>query len=300
MLLLKVALRPWRLAPYSQFFSAFAVAFLLLLAGLLFWIQQGLNPVLTRLEQEQVITAYVNTSVPQTDENKIVDQIQVALGSHAERVDIKLVQAEQFVEEIKQTYPDLGHELEDLGPETSSIVPRYVSISGLMIDSALDKIRAIPGIESADSSRDRNRSVIGAFMTLRWVAKVLSAGLCLALLTGLIHLARTNSYIHRDPVSLLRLLGGDGFQLQLPGILSGACVGAIGGILAMGGWLSAGLWLSTQVKHLSPVLRNMPAANPYHGVVLLILGISIGLMAGMIGNLARPGRGFTAQGYKES
>ncbi len=287
MLLLKVALRPWRLAPYSQFFSAFAVAFLLLLAGLLFWIQQGLNPVLARLEQEQVITAYVNTSVPQTDESKIVDQIQVALGAHAERVDLKLVQAEQFVEQIKQTYPDLGRELEELGPETSAIVPRYVSISGLMIDSALDKIRAIPGIESADSSRDRNRSVIGAFVTLRWVAKVLSAGLCLALLTGLIHLARTNSYIHRDAVSLLRLLGSDGFQLQLPGILSGVCVGALGGVLALAGWLSAGLWLSTQVKHLSPVLRSMPAANPLHGMVLLILGVTIGLMAGLIGNLAR-------------
>jgi cell division protein FtsX len=287
MLLLKVALRPWRLAPYSQFFSAFAVAFLLLLAGLLFWIQQGLNPVLARLEQEQVITAYVNTAVPASDENKIIDQIQVALGSHAERADIKLVQSEQFVEQIKQTYPDLGRELEDLGPETTTIVPRYVSISGLLIDSALDKIRAIPGIESADSSRDRNRSVIGAFMTLRWVAKVLSAGLCLALLTGLIHLARTNSYIHRDAVSLLRLLGGDGLQLQIPGILSGVCVGALGGVLALAGWLSAGLWLSTQVKHLSPVLRSMPAANPYHGIVLMLLGIAIGLMAGMIGNLAR-------------
>jgi len=287
MLLLKVALRPWRLAPYSQCFSAFAVAFLLLLAGLLFWIQQGLKPVLTRLEQEQVITAYVNTSIPQTDENKLVDQIQLALGSHAERVDIKLVQADQFVDEIKQTYPDLGRELEDLGPETSAIVPRYVSISGLMIDSALDKIRAIPGIESADSSRDRNRSVIGAFATLRWVAKVLSAGLCLALLTGLIHLARTNSYIHRDALSLLRLLGADGMQLQLPGILSGACVGALGGVLALAGWLSAGLWLATQVKHLSPVLGSMPAANPVHGVVLLILGMGIGLTAGVIGNLAR-------------
>jgi cell division protein FtsX len=289
MLLLKVSLRPWKLAPYSQFFSAFAVAFLLLLAGLLFWIQQGLNPVLARLEQEQVITAYVNTQVPPSDENKIVDQIQVALGSHAERVDIKLVQADQFVDQIKQAYPDLGRELEDLGPETSSIVPRYISVTGLMIDSAIDKIRAIPGIESAESSRDRNRSVIGAFVTLRWVAKVLSAGLCLALLTGLIHLARTNSYIHRDAVTLLKLLGGDGFQLQMPGILSGVCVGAIGGVLAMAGWLSAGIWLSTQVKHLSPVLRSMPAANPYHGIVLLILGVGIGLMAGLIGNLARSG-----------
>jgi cell division protein FtsX len=231
----------------------------------------------------------VNTQVPAADESKIVDQIQVALGSHAERVDLKMVQAEQFVDQIKQAYPDLGRELEDLGPETSTIVPRYISISGLMIDSAIDKIRAIPGIESADSSRDRNRSVIGAFVTLRWVAKVLSAGLCLALLTGLIHLARTNSYIHRDAVSLLRLLGGDGFQLQLPGILSGVCVGAIGGVLAMAGWLSAGIWLSGQVKHLSPVLRSMPAANPFHGLVLLVLGIGIGLMAGMIGNLARSG-----------
>ena len=79
MLLLKLALRPWRLAPYSQFFSAFAVAFLLLLAGLLFWMQQGLKPVLVRLQQEQVITAYLGPSIDPKSDNQVIDQIQLAL-----------------------------------------------------------------------------------------------------------------------------------------------------------------------------------------------------------------------------
>jgi cell division protein FtsX len=84
MYLLKLAVRPWRLAPFSQVFSALAVAFLLVLVGFLFWMQEGLRPVLTRLQGEQVITAYLRAEVPEKEESKIVDQIRVAVGAAPE------------------------------------------------------------------------------------------------------------------------------------------------------------------------------------------------------------------------
>ena len=285
MLLLKLAFRPWRLTPYSQVFSGLAVGFLLLLAGLLFWMQQGLKPVVARLQQEQVITAYLAPSVPTADEGKLVDEIKVALGAKAERSEIKLVETADFLANVKGQYPDLAKELEDLGPEASQIVPRYVSISGLSIDQASDDIRAIPGIESADSSKDRYQSVLGAFKALRWVAKLLVGGLALALLTGLIHLARNNAYIHRDAVSLMRLLGGSGGMLQAPGIISGVLVGAFGGGIAAGGWVTGGVWLTRHVKNLSPMLRTMPAASSGFALALLGMGCLIGLAAGLFGSL---------------
>lgn len=285
MLLLKLSLRPWRLAPYSQLVSAFAVGFLLLLVGVLVWIQQGLNPVLARMSQEQVITAYLTADAQ--DENRIVDQIHTALGAQAERAEIKMTSSEEFVEHVKKNYPDLGRDLEDLGQEMKLVVPRYVSISGLLIDSSIDGIRAIPGIESAESSKDRNRSAVGAFSTLRWVAKLLSGGLCLALLTGLVHLARTNSTIHRDSLSLLKLLGASASSLKIPGVASGLYVGILGGTLALAGWLSAGFWICRQVTRLSPVLREMPAASASYGMILLALGAGMGLLAGVFGSLAQ-------------
>lgn len=283
MLLLKLAFRPWRITPFSQLFSGMAVGFLLLLSGLLFWMQHGLRPVIQRLRQEQVITAYLAPTVEPGSEGRVIDEIRLALGSHAERSEIRLVPESEFIAHIKARYPELGKELEDLGPETGSIVPRYVTVSGLLIDQAADQIRAIPGVESADSSKDRYQHVLGAFKALRWVAELLVGGLALALLTGLIHLARNNAYIHRDAIALMRLLGGGGGALQAPGIVSGLLVGVFGGGVAAGGWLTAGEWLTRHVRHLSPILRDMPAATSGFALALFASGALLGLLAGLFG-----------------
>ncbi|MDR3607376.1 MAG: hypothetical protein P4M08_08350 [Oligoflexia bacterium] len=282
LLLMKLSLRPWRLAFLSQLCSAMAVGFLLILAGFLFWVQQGLRPVLSRLQREQVVTAYLSPTVEVANEQKVVDDIRTSLGAHADRVEVRMVGADQFIADIGKQYPELAKDIEDLGGDATPLVPRYVSVAGILEDTALDRIRATSGVEAAESSRDRYRNVLGAFAALRWVARLLVAGLGLALLTGLIHLARTNAYIHREATALMRLLGGGGALLQVPGILSGLSVGMLGGLFAVSGWISAGLWLSHHVKGLSPLLRDMPTPNPAFGAVLFAAGGVIGLVAGGI------------------
>ena len=297
MLLLKLALRPWKIAPYSQLFSAVAVGFLLLLAGLLFWMQEGLRPVLSHMKQEQVITAYIDSGANIPD-RKIIDDIEVSLGAHAGEASIysrraepawsiKLTTAQQFVEQVKSAYPDLGNDLEELGAELPTVVPRYISISGMLPEEATDKIRGVAGIESVESSRDRNRSALGAFAALRWAARLLTLGLCFALFTGLIHLARTNLVIHRDSLGLLRLLGAGAATLRFPAMLSGLFVGMTGGTIAFVGWMTGGLWFTSQVARLSPWLKDMPAASPLLGLALLAFGAMIGLLAGVFGCLAQ-------------
>ena len=133
MYLLKLALRPWRLALWSQLFSSMAVGFLLLLMGFLLWIEQGLKPILVRLHGEQVVTAYLDNTVNSKDEKLVVDKIRVALGAESTTTstepEIKLVNSADFIGLIKNQYPDLGGELENLGQEIEQIVPRYISIS---------------------------------------------------------------------------------------------------------------------------------------------------------------------------
>ncbi|MCM2324281.1 MAG: hypothetical protein NDJ90_13575 [Oligoflexia bacterium] len=284
MLLLKISLRPWRLATFGQIFSSLAVSFLLLLAGFLFWMQESLKPVLERLRSEQVITAYLAADAPETDQARILDSIKVSLGAHA--ADIRFVEPAEFVANLKEQYPDLGRELEDLGPEMSLVVPRYVSVSGVLPAATLAQVRSIPGIESAESSRDRHAHVLGAFSALRWVARLLALGLCLALLTGLIHLARTNAYLHRDALALMRLWGAHEATLRVPGIVSGLVVGVIGGTFACLGWLTAGAWLARHIRSLSPLLRDMPIPIAELAWMLLAAGGLIGIVAGVFGSIA--------------
>lgn len=286
MLLTKLSFLPWRKAPMSHMLSSVAVGFLLLLAGFLYWMQSGLKPVLARLQGEQVITAYLDATVGAKDEDRVVDSIRTALGAHAQGTEIRFVGSQQFVDNLKGTYPDLSHELEDLGSEMSSVVPRYVSVSGMLPNEALARVKTVPGIESAETSKDRYAHIVGAFMALRWVAKLLAAGVCFALLTGLIHLARMNAYLHREALQILKLWGASSAALRTPGMISGALVGALGGAIACAGWMTAGTWFGQQIRSLSPMLQEMPKSSLGMAAALLFAGILIGLMAGVLGGVA--------------
>jgi cell division protein FtsX len=293
--LLKLSLRPWRLAPLSHGFSSVAVGFLLLVAGFLFWLQDGLKPVVARLQGEQVITAYLAAPELAPDavqENgaeaaQITDAIRVAVGAQAVLPpDVQYVSSQQFVKNLSATYPELSRELEVLGPEMAAVVPRYVSVTGLLGESALERVRAVPGVESAESSRDRYARVVGAFLALRWVARLLVAGAALALLTGLIHLSRLNAYMHREALTILKLWGAGALEMRAPAMISGALVGALGGCAAGAGWLLAGHGLSQQIRSLSPMLAGLPAASATLALGLAGAGILIGICAGALGGVA--------------
>ena len=76
MYLLKLSLRPWREAPFSQLVTVFTVGFLLFLVVFLYWTEKGLDRVVSRLESEQVVTAYLGENVLPEDEAQIVDTIR--------------------------------------------------------------------------------------------------------------------------------------------------------------------------------------------------------------------------------
>jgi cell division protein FtsX len=282
--LLKLALRPLRFAPLSQVFSAVAVGFLLLLVGFLIWMQQSLRPLLVRLQGEQVVTAYLESGTPSKDEARILEAVKEASTSGGSPVEIKLVNYSQFIGLVKNQYPDLGKELEGLGQEVSQVIPRYISVTGLLSDSTLERIKVIPGIEQAESSKDRYHFILGAFSTLRWVARLLIFALCFALMTGLINLSRMNSYLHRDALAVLKQWGAGGGLLALPGVISGLLVGFLGGFMALAGWWFFGSWLTQHVRSLSVFFKNFPLPHPHLALILLGLGILLGAVAGLIGS----------------
>ena len=225
MYLWKLALRPWRLAPLSQAFSSLAVGFLLLLVGFLFWMQQGLKPLLVRLHGEQVVTAYLEPSVSGKEADGLVRQIRSTLNEQSgfkaqskshPKADVQLITASQFIVQLKNKYPELGRELEQMGNEKDFIVPSYISVSGILPNTALDEIKKLRGVDSAESSKDRYRTIVGAFSALRTISRVLMSGICLALLTGLIHLTRMNSYLQQDALALLQLWGAGKRVLSHP------------------------------------------------------------------------------------
>jgi len=291
--LLKLALRPWRMALWSQLFSALAVGVLLLLIAFLFWMQQGLKTVITQMQEEQVMTAYLDPSLDQSAEEKVLKSVQVLLGSEGGEgsggaLEIQLVGHSQFIDRLKKSYLDLARQVEDLSQDAPQIIPRYITISGILPTFAVEKIKEIRGIESVESSKDRYHHIVGAFSVLRWIARMLVAGICFALITGLIHLSRMNSYLQSDALALLKLWGAGVQTLTYPGVVSGSLVGLLGGVLAAVGWATLGVWFSTHIRAISTLLRELPQFSSPLALFLLLLGVFIGAFAGLFGTLFSP------------
>ncbi len=285
MILLKLSARPWRLAPWSQLWASLAVGFLLLSSGLLYWLEQGLEPVIDQLKHEQVVTAFLSSDA---DSKQVSDSIRVSLGAHAEDAAIETVETSGLMNDLQEHYPELARELTDLGPEASSVLPRFVSVAGFLPERASDSIRKIPGVESAESSKDRYAKIVGAFQALQWVGRILALGLALATLVGLVHLGRMNAFFHSEAVSILRLWGAGGIALRVPAIFSGALVGGLGGVLAASAWISGASGLALHVRALSPFLKSLPAASPEWAAAFVVAGLLAGGFSGWVAGSSAP------------
>jgi cell division protein FtsX len=259
---------------------------MLCLCGFLYWLQGALGPVIGKMQSEQVITAYLTPEVEERDQSRILDTIRVSLGAapiDAARAEVKLVDPTQFMKSIRAPFPELARELEGLGGDAAAVVPRFVTVSGILPAGALERVRDVHGVESAESSHDRNKQVVGAFQALRWVLRLLAAGLLVALLMGLIQLSRANAQSHADAVSLLRLWGARESTLRLPSVLSGASVGLAGAGAAALGWLAWGSWLVRHVRATSPFLQDLAPAGGTILVALVVGGVVLGTLSGLLG-----------------
>ncbi|MBL7714843.1 MAG: hypothetical protein JNL01_05200 [Bdellovibrionales bacterium] len=278
MLLLKMSLRPWRQAPLTQILSVLSMGALLTIAAMLFHLENGLTPLVHRLQSEQVITAYLDSSVRPEDESKISDSIQLQLGARPSQV--QAVSVQEFIDRLGDTYPDLAREVQGFGAETHQLVPRHFSITGIFSQAAAEKLSQIPGIESVETSRDRHIQIVSGFKAIRWVARVLVIGLAFALLSALVYMAQANSSLHRDVVDLMTFWGASPGMAKAPIFLSGLWIGTVGGIAGLVFWNLCGSWLFRQLTLLSPLLSDFPQPTWMASVAVALGGIALGIFSG--------------------
>lgn len=301
MYLLKLALRPWRVAPVSQIISSVSVGFLVFGTVLLFWLSWALTPVIHRLQSEQIATAYLVPTVPIGEEKTIEDSIRTLVGS----AEVRTTTAEEFLKVLKEAQPELATELEEMTttrPQTVQegseprthedpfLIPRFVTISGMLDSADLEQIKRLTGIESVESSRGRQKPVVEAFLTLRLVSRAMAVGLLLALLTGMLHLARVHAQFHGAAHSILELWGASSVRSKIPSAFSGILVGTLGGFGASLLILFTAPALKTGLGQFSPMLAGLTPIHPLLAGAALGLGMMVGVFCGFAGVLRAPRR----------
>jgi cell division protein FtsX len=259
MTLLKLSLRPWFQAFWTQILCALAVGILLFLGAVFGALSLGLEPVLVRAESQELLTVVLDSTQNLDQEKKTLDDIRTTLGSAPQAV---FTGPQDFIERLGKQDPDLVHEILQLGENAMSVVPRFVTITGFssksesIADKRLD-LKAIAGVESVEDSKSQFIHIAQVLRNLQWGARALGLGVVLTLFCLLIVLARLNEQFFVGSLRVLKLWGAPYWVLILPAILSMLSVGLLGGGAAYLAWRGLGPEAIAQFQSFSPLLSEI-------------------------------------------
>jgi len=284
MVFLKLAIRPFVLHPYFQLFTAVVIGGLIFSGGLLMWGFQIVNQFSYQVRQEQVVTAYLNPQMEVSQVTELKDKIQKIISDiPAEKIEkVEWVDVNGFLDEMKDYDSELKEQLMTLGHEVEAVVPQYVSISGQLPENFSQIIEQVSGIQKAESSLHRFRTLLSAFLSLRFILVVFLLALLGALLFVVFFYARKNANTYSDIVPLLKLMGAHHWALFFPPFLSGVFVALTGGGISCLLWILGAPMIEKQIRILFPVFFESTITAPSFIILFISLSGAIGVFSGII------------------
>jgi len=277
MFALKLALRPWKLQPLSQFLTFATLTTLLLLAGFFGSLVVSLPQIRHRLEADHVASVFLDPALEPANLGSVRDQNRVSLGSSA--VKMEYIDSDGFLESIRATQPDLAKEVAALGNEKEWVAPKFFSLRGTLSDRMIESLRAIPGVEAVSFSAKRFKPIVENIAANEWLSRVLFAANVIASCVVLTLLGRLNSSIFSEAEVIVLQMGGSPMQARFPARLNPILLaGSAGGIAALLLW-KLDPWFTARMASFSPFLQGMDSAARLSSAALLGIGVMTGVLA---------------------
>ncbi len=285
MFLIKLAIRPWKLAPISQLLASASSVVLLFLIGFLVWFSSSISGMMAHLSGDQIVTVYLENGEGGPKPGIVKDSIRMSLGSSAVHIDY--VGADEFLGSLSKNYPELSKEIASLGEEQKALTPQYLSLKGKISNEQLNRIKKINGVESIDTSGDRFRPIVENLQAVRFVTNAfLFAAFC-ALISLFILLARMNRSIHDEISNLLRQMGCSEAKIRMPQIVSGVLFGlSTAGVAGFFAMVVQDHFLNRFLS-FSPYFSTMSPPNIVHHAIIPLAGVGIGAACGWFGARVR-------------
>jgi cell division protein FtsX len=257
------------------------MSFIMLVMGMLLWFSSALDPLMTKLMSEKVVTVYMDPTQENFAPTKVVDAIKVQMGSAAKQISMEEISSDVFLDRLEKNYPEMVKEISSLGPDAKKMMPHYVSLRGSVDTTLIESIQKIEGVESVDTSASKYRPIIETFQALKSILKVLSIAALAALFVLLFYTAKLNHTLHRDAMQIIKQLGGTTFQSKLPQFTHQISIGVLSGFVASILCFALAPMMVKQIQSFSPYFKNMEAPS-----VVFILGFAaMGAVCGFVSTL---------------
>lgn len=282
----KVSLRAWKKHPWTQIFTVISFGMLLFICTFFYWAMKTVDPILSQLKKDQVLTVYLKGSHPEGAEQEVIDSLKFVMSSSTSvksdsnsQYQLELVKPEAFLGRLEGVYPDLTKELRGMGQEMVSLLPRFISMSGLVEPGLIEKIKSLPQIESVESSMGRFTPMISALESFKNGALVFLLGILLTLATVFFLITKMNQSLYSETLTLFKLMGADTFSLKTPGLLSGLLTGLLGGLFCVSLWFLMSASMLQLLRAISPFFKNI---QPPSVIVMVATPMIIGVLLGLV------------------
>ena len=257
---------------FSHGFMSFAAIGItvacLLIMGTFTLVAVNANELLTTLEQENEILAYVDDSYTETQARALKSRLE-AIPNVAS---VTFISRDEAMEDFKAQYPD--EELfQDLDPEI--LEDRYaIKLVDLEAQSeTVEAVQALTGISDVSHYEE----IAGGFVTVRNVATVVCVALIAILFVVSVFIIsntiKLTTFDRREEIAIMRMVGATNGFIRFPFFVEGVTSGLISAALASGiicgAYYALTRWYAENPSNLSQMFGGqlVPLADVWYYLV---------------------------------
>ena len=277
-------LRSWRVSVLA----VLTIAVSLFLAGGFLLTSGNLARAITTWKQEARFVVYLAEEADAATRDAIEQQVRGAPWV----ADLAFVPPAEGAARFRLAFPSLAELVEDsrYGSLPASFEVRMREIGEqdrAAHEQWLARLAALPGVETLDDDRDWIEDVETLLVLVRALGSLLTGVLLGAAIFTIAAVVRLTSFLYRDEIAVMRLVGATEFYIRGPFYLEGLLQGLAGGIAATTALRLVHAALAPRIE--SSIVLRLIARESLAATEVAFL-IAVGALAGLGGALASLGR----------
>lgn len=278
--LTKEGFRSLRVNKLMSFASITVLFSCLLLIGISFMLLANIDSLISGIEAQNVIMAYLDDYATPEDEARIRNDI-MGLGNISSCELVTKEEAYQQVISEMDSVKDYLAGLENPLPDAYRITVSDMAA----FDTSVARIKAVTGVISVRENSDLAKQLASA----RDAVKLISAGvIALLLIVSLFIISNTikvTMFSRRLEISIMKSVGATNGFIRWPFMIEGMVLGFISGVLSL--FATWGVY-TLAAKELSSTLATFGVDNTVDfkekAVLLLVAFVAVGVFTGIFGS----------------
>lgn len=260
----------------------------LFLAGVFYLVSRNLEETIREWRDEARLVVYLDPGLEAGARAAIERELSGAVW--VERVDF--VTAAEAGRRFERAFPSLAELVREDGSAElpasfEALLAADVEIDEASMGAWVRRVGELPGVEMVDDDRDWIRQVETVLAVVRALGLLLTTVLVAASVFTIASVVRLISYLYRDEIAVMRLVGATEFYIRGPFYFEGIFQGLLGALVATGGL--AGLHFAMRPRIEASLVASALTQRFLTPAEISAL-LAFGAAAGLIGAVVSLGR----------